>query len=237
MNISSKKQRIVILHSKPWCEELFAFGALMFPSEKYDLICIRSESEFEANKDFKSTDILLFIHWNWFVSKEITQNYKCICFHMTDLPYGRGGSPLQNLLIRGATSTQVSAIKMTQELDSGPIYLKRELKLSGTALAIYLRAGQLSLIMAKDIVSCDLKPSPQEGKIVEFKRLSHADNLIEQSKSGLEYFANMVRMLDAPTYPNAYILFGDLKIHFHNIIEKDGQLSGEYTVEFNSDEN
>ena len=32
--------------------------------------------------------------------QEIHENYKCIIFHMTDLPFGRGGSPLQNLISR-----------------------------------------------------------------------------------------------------------------------------------------
>jgi len=37
----------------------------------------------------------------WIILKEIFENYEIILFHMTDLPYGRGGSPLQNLIVRG----------------------------------------------------------------------------------------------------------------------------------------
>ncbi len=37
-------------------------------------------------------------HWSYIILPEIYLNYECIVFHMTDLPYGRGGSPLQNLL-------------------------------------------------------------------------------------------------------------------------------------------
>ena len=40
-------------------------------------------------------------HWSHFISPDIFTNYECILFHMTDLPYGRGGSPLQNLIVRG----------------------------------------------------------------------------------------------------------------------------------------
>ncbi len=32
--------------------------------------------------------------------REIFENWACVVFHMTDLPYGRGGSPLQNLIVR-----------------------------------------------------------------------------------------------------------------------------------------
>jgi len=48
---------------------------------------------------------IFFPHWSWIVSDEIIEEYECICFHMTDLPFGRGGSPLQNLIIQGYETT------------------------------------------------------------------------------------------------------------------------------------
>ncbi|WP_101230495.1 hypothetical protein [Colwellia sp. 75C3] len=36
-------------------------------------------------------DFIFFPHWSWKVSKEIYQHYPCVCFHMTDLPFGQGG--------------------------------------------------------------------------------------------------------------------------------------------------
>lgn len=44
---------------------------------------------------------------------------------MTDLPYGRGGSPLQNLIVRNHYKTKISEIRVKKEIDSGPIYLKK----------------------------------------------------------------------------------------------------------------
>ncbi len=49
-------------------------------------------------------------------------NFNCVVFHMTDLPFGRGGSPLQNLISRGIYKTKISAIKVVKEIDAGPIY-------------------------------------------------------------------------------------------------------------------
>ena len=236
MNTSNEKKRLIILHSKPWNAEVFAFASIVFQEDEYELVCISSKSEFDKHRDFRTTDTLLFIHWNWLVPAEVTEKYNCICFHMTDLPYGRG-SPLQNLLLRGAETTKVSAIKMTQELDAGPLYMKRTLKLKGSALEIYLRASQLSLVMAKDIICNTLAPLNQEGEVVKFERLTYAENLIEEKKVGLDYFINMVRMVDAPTYPNAYILYGELKINFENVCEKNGIVQGSYSVEVNENAN
>ena len=56
---------------------------------------------------------------------------------MTDLPFGRGGSPLQNLITRGISKTKISALRCNEEIDAGPIYLKRPLSLHGSAEEIY----------------------------------------------------------------------------------------------------
>ncbi|MGG3804445.1 hypothetical protein [Metabacillus fastidiosus] len=59
---------------------------------------------------------------------------------MTDLPFGRGGSLLQNLIVRGIYETKISAIKCVKELDAGQIYVKESLFLYGNVKEIYLRA-------------------------------------------------------------------------------------------------
>ena len=64
-------------------------------------------------------------------------------FHITDLPYGRGGSPLQNLIERGYSSTKLTALRCTADLDAGPIYSQEVLNLAGTAEEIFLRADAL----------------------------------------------------------------------------------------------
>jgi len=45
---------------------------------------------------------------------------------MTDLPFGRGGSPLQNLIERGIKKTKISAIKVDGGIDTGDIFFKRD---------------------------------------------------------------------------------------------------------------
>ena len=87
-------------------------------------------------------EYIFFPHWSWMVPQEIVDNFECVCFHMTDLPYGRGGSPLQNLIIKGCKETKITALKMTQELDAGGIYRKTHLSLHGSAQEIFVRASK-----------------------------------------------------------------------------------------------
>ena len=46
-------------------------------------------------------DFVFFPHWSWLIPEDIHGRFECVIFHMTDVPYGRGGSPLQNLIVRG----------------------------------------------------------------------------------------------------------------------------------------
>ena len=48
-------------------------------------------------------------HWSQLIPESICGPWPTVIFHMTDLPYGRGGSPLQNLIQRGHSSTMLAA--------------------------------------------------------------------------------------------------------------------------------
>ena len=43
-----------------------------------------------------------------YVPEEIYNNFECVIFHMTDVPFA-GGSPLQNLITRGVMPNEISA--------------------------------------------------------------------------------------------------------------------------------
>ena len=167
---------------------------------------------------------IFFIHWNWLVPRSIWERFECVCFHMTDVPYGRGGSPLQNLIIRGHKETKLTALRMTGEMDAGPVYIKHVLSLKGTAHEIYCRASELSYSVIKWMV--DQKPNPvmQEGQPVIFHRRKPNQSSIPRDAT----FPNLydhIRMLDAPGYPHAFIEYGDFILEFTNASLDDDELT------------
>ena len=93
---------------------------------------------------------------------------------MTDLPFGRGGSPLQNLIFGGIYRTKVSALKMTDEVDSGPIYMKHDLDIStGSATEIFEQVSDIIFTnMIPEIISNRIDLEDQSGDITYFKRLN-----------------------------------------------------------------
>ena len=49
-------------------------------------------------------------HWSQLIPESIWGHWPTVIFHMTDRPYGRGGSPLQNLIQRGRQHTHCIAL-------------------------------------------------------------------------------------------------------------------------------
>ena len=107
-------------------------------------------------------------HWSWKIPGEIVNNYETVIFHPTDLPYGRGGTPIQNLITRGIYDTKISAIRANEEMDAGAIYMKEPVNISEGNVDDILK--NMSSIyfnkMIPDIINTQPIPTPQEGKIV-----------------------------------------------------------------------
>lgn len=156
-------------------------------------------------------DYIFFPHWSWQVPDAITSQYPCVCFHMTDVPFGRGGSPLQNLISLGHKKTMLSALKMTSELDSGDVYAKVPLELNGTAQQIYQRASLLIYQIIRHIVSVNPQPQPQQGTATIFQRRTPAQSELPPNLNP-EQLYDFIRMLDAQSYPHAYIEYGNWKL-------------------------
>ena len=166
-------------------------------------------------------DIIFFPHWNWKVGPEIHKNYHCIVFHTAPLPYGRGGSPIQNLILEGHEYVPVCALQMTDDMDAGAIYASRLISLEGRLRDIFKRINDSVNQLIADLVSGVLPhPVPQKGEPHYFKRRSDTDNQIPEDID-LKQIFDRIRMLDDESYPRSFITHGDYRIEFSDA-EFDG---------------
>ena len=165
---------------------------------------------------------IFFTHWSHRIPAEIHRRWECILFHMTDVPYGRGGSPLQNLIVRGHTDTMMSAIRVVEQLDAGPVYLKRPLSLAGSAREIFERAARLTWEMIDEIVTASPEPEPQSGEATVFRRREPHESRLPRD-GGANAVYDHIRMLDADGYPPAFIDHGEFRLELDRAtLEKDG---------------
>ncbi len=178
---------------------------------------------------------LFFPHWSYMIPKEIYENYQCVIFHMTDLPFGRGGSPLQNLISRGIKETQISALLCAEALDAGPIFMKRPLTLEGKASEIYLRAGAIIEEMIVEIIETDPRPIAQSGEPVFFKRRKPEESRVAENMS-VEQLYDHIRMLDADGYPQAFLESAGFRFEFKDVSLNGSGMKAEVNITKVTDE-
>ena len=200
----------IVASCKSWHKPAFD---LLKSELKANCLWVSTPQELLAALNRCSPRYIFFLHWSWHVPKDIWLSNECICFHMTDLPYGRGGSPLQNLIIAGHKDTQLTACRMVEEVDAGPVYAKRQLSLGGRAVDIYRRAGDLSFNIIRWIIADEPNPVSQVGNVVSFVRRTPAQSALPLDGT-LEFLHDHIRMLDAETYPCAFIEHGGFRLDF-----------------------
>lgn len=167
------------------------------------------------------SNMVFLPHWSHIIPPSVHEAFECVIFHMTDLPYGRGGSPLQNLIMRGHTDTMISALRCEAGLDTGPIYLKRRLVLAGSAREIFARATAIIEDMIVELVAERPVPVAQAGEPTAFKRRTPADGDWSGAKD-LDRVYDHIRMLDADGYPPAFVTVGDFRLEFSRAQRLDG---------------
>ncbi len=106
--------------------------------------------------------------------------------HPSLLPKYRGPSPYVTALLNGEKETGVSLIKMTEEMDAGPIFLKEKVKIAKRETSTSLReklgnlAGNLLLSNLEKIIAGKIEPISQNEKEATYtKFFKKEDGLID----------------------------------------------------------
>lgn len=226
-------ENIVIATIKEWnIENYFKLKNSFYDKYNFHLITNSEELNY-ANLEKLNPRYIFFPHWSWIIKEEIYSNFECIVFHMTDLPYGRGGSPFQNLIMNEVYDTKISALKVDGGLDTGDIYLKENFNISiGSAEENFIKLSKIIFEkMIPVFFNNNLIAEKQYGEIVEFKRRKQNEsdifNLKEKSLSKLYDF---IRMLDAEGYPKAYINLDKVRIDFSEVQLKNKKLVGRFEI-------
>ena len=221
-------KNIVIATTKSWNLDLAK--KLQTEMEQHGfkvyIISVPSELSLKFLQDIQPL-FIFFPHWSWIISEDIFQAFECVVFHMTDLPFGRGGSPLQNLIVRHVYDSKISAIRVVKELDGGDVYLKKPISLRrGSAEEIFRALAEIVFgEMIPEILFKAPVPIPQQGEITFFKRRKP-----EESNIGTAHIATLtdvydfIRMLDGEGYPQAFLQHNNLRISFAEAINKGNKV-------------
>ncbi len=154
-------------------------------------------------------DYILFYGWSWIIKKNIYKNYKCLMLHPSKLPKFRGGSPIQNQIIRNIKKSGLTIFEINEILDGGDILFQHSMSLAGNLNDIFIRMIKIGYKGTYKIFnSRKIKKIRQNHQnATYFKRRNPKDSEItlqEIKNFSPNYILNKIRMLADP-YPNAFI--------------------------------
>lgn len=157
-------------------------------------------------------DICFILSCTKIIKKDIlSRNTNNIVVHASDLPAGRGFSPIQWQILNGQDEICLTLFEVNENIDDGPYYLKRKVSFQGTELLLEIRNKigveiiELCLEYVNNIKL--LNPILQVGEKSEFRRRTDKDDEIDPNKSIIELF-NHFRIADFDRHPLYFFING-----------------------------
>ncbi len=162
--------------------------------------------------------VLLFYGWSWMIPPQLYEHYTCLILHPSPLPKYRGGSPIQNQIIAGETTSAVSIIATVAAVDAGDIYAQLPFSLKGNLSDIFARIVKGGTKTTKqvldEIATSTAHPHRQDtSQATTAKRRKPSESEIttdEIKTSTARELYNKIRALGKP-YPLPYIVGKDGK--------------------------
>jgi len=212
-DMKEMKGTYIVCAYRPWNIKLFK-EKISKLSYKFILISNKNELALDFIRSI-NPDVIFFLDWSWIVPTEIIKSYKCVGFHAAPLPEFRGGSPIQNQIIRGIKNTKLSAFLMDEGIDTGDILIQEDLSLEGHLDNIFSKISELIYRMIQKIIQGEYTIKKQEGKGSYFKRRKPEESelKVDSFNKPMEFIYDFTRMLEDP-YPNAFVRLGNKKIIF-----------------------
>ena len=182
-------------------------------------LCIINDKKTYQNKIIKkfNPNYIFLIGWSWIIDNDLIKKFKIFCFHPSDLPNYRGGSPIQNQILNNIKKTKMTMFKINRRLDGGPIYAKKDLNLNLSMKNIFKELEKTTLSLFNQFMR-DInnqrelnlhKQNLSQGFIC--KRISEKKSYLSiNDLKKLNYFQlkNLIRSLEDP-YPNLKIFKND----------------------------
>jgi methionyl-tRNA formyltransferase len=167
-------------------------------------------------------DILFLISCAEVISTEVRARFQaCFVIHASDLPFGRGWSPLIWQIIEGRSTIVVTLLEAIDQIDAGKIWAQEEISFNGTELYDEINeilfAAELKLM---DHVILNFKKIIPKSQSIDsptwYPRRTCEDSRIDPSKSIASQF-DLLRVADPNRYPAFFELRGQ---HYEIAIRK-----------------
>ena len=146
--------------------------------------------------------------------KDLSLNKHNLVVHESDLPNGKGWSPMTWQVLEGKSCIPVTLFEAVDELDGGAYYYKDTILLEGHEFVEEIRLAQgqktIELVLKFVLNYPNVTPIDQEGEESFYKRREPGDSILDLDKTIREQI-NLLRVVDNERYP-AFFYFNNRKI-------------------------
>jgi methionyl-tRNA formyltransferase len=165
-------------------------------------------------------DLLFLISCAEVVPEVVRKRYrKTLVVHASDLPQGRGWSPMVWQILEGKDKVTVTLLEAEDALDSGAIWQKTQIQFEGHELCDEIHTALFNAelaLMDFAIENLDtIHPIPQTGDASYYQRRTPDDSRLDINRSIAEQF-DVLRVADTDRYP----AFFDYRGHRYQILLK-----------------
>jgi len=181
----------------PWIESLVA----EWKYQKHNVKWVNQPA------DIPDGELCFMLSCSKLVTSDILKRNKHnLVVHESDLPQGKGWSPMTWQVLEGKQEIPVTLFEAVEAVDSGPIYLQGSMLLEGHELVDELRAKQADATLSLCRNFVDRYPEitqqavPQAGEESFYQRRRVDDSRIDLQKTIAEQF-NLLRVVDNECYP------------------------------------
>lgn len=164
-------------------------------------------------EEIKKGELAFFLGCESIISyKLLERNKHNLVVHESDLPEGKGWSPLTWQILEGKNDIPITLFEAVYEVDSGEIYLQEFIHLNGNELSdeIKRKQGEYSKKLIIEYVNNypNIISRKQEGKGSIYKKRTPKNSELDINKSIKEQF-NLLRVVDNKRYPAFFYLNGE----------------------------
>lgn len=169
----------------------------------------RGYSLFTKLPEVTGGEILFLVSCTEFIKKEVRDRYKrVLVIHESDLPQGRGWSPLAWQVLNGAKEITVSIIEASEKIDEGRVLCKKSVSLDGGEL--YDEIHSKTFEVKKQLIDYALEhdeTKDQVGIPTYFKRRTPEMSQVDPYKTIASQF-NLLRICE-PRFPAFFFMNGN----------------------------
>lgn len=177
-------------------------------SNRHEISLVRSKADLEGG------DILFLVSCAEIIHAKDRQKFKSsLLLHASDLPSGRGWSPVVWEIIGGAELITVSLLEVEDKVDSGRIWRKITRSVPKHALwneineILFSAEIELIDLAVNEVVSIEPQPQSLEVEASYYRRRSPEDSKINPEQSIAEQFDH-IRVCDPERYPAYFDMHG-----------------------------